>query len=170
MSPWSSTNCLRFAYEVYTAVFLYHYVCTLCCFIIALYHGCFHVLNSCDTPIGGRNKCTVLQVVDGEKHPSGYILEGTTPVAQEQKEQEEADNKDENKAQVNGNLGSAGASTSKAGAIAVEGVEGEVIDLMDDDDDVLPSSSMVGEKRKLADGIEASTSKMQKTDEVIELD
>lgn len=94
-----------------------------------------------------------VQVVDAEKHPSGYILEGSTPVAQEQKEktvEEEA---------------KATAPTTDAKGIKSYTLQGEVIDLLDDEE--LPK---VGEKRKLSDGAGPSTEKMQKTDDVIELD
>lgn len=105
-----------------------------------------------------------LQAVDAEKHPAGYILEGSTPVAQEQKEQEQNEKKDGNAA-AEPAPGKPGASTADGEVID----EAEVIDLMDDDEDEQPK---VGGKRKLSDGAGPSTStKMQKNDdEIIELD
>lgn len=106
-------------------------------------------------------------MVDAEKHPEGYILEGSTPVAQEKKESEEG--KDENAAQVNGAASTAVGDTAAGEGVAAD-AEGQVIDLLDDDDDVDQKASTVGGKRKLSDSAGPSSSKMQKVEEVIELD
>lgn len=98
-------------------------------------------------------------MVDTEKHPEGYVLEGSTPVAQEQVEKEEAEGENGDSAKASGAAGPAAAGT--AGVMVVDG---GVIDLMDDDEELAPK---VGGKRKLSDGAGPSSSKAQKVDEDI---
>jgi hypothetical protein len=102
----------------------------------------------------------LLQVVDSETYPEGYILEGSTPVATEE-QRKEADG--EAAAQENG--------PARADAVETKAmaVDGEVIDLLDDDK-YEKEMVKVGAKRRLVAGDGPSTSKMQKTDDVIELD
>ena len=113
-----------------------------------------------------KQRGLVLQVVDAERHPEGYILEGSTPVAQEQKEkqkeagEDQPESKDGAAAEGRGTAGSGG--TNKP---CVSVAKGGVIELMSDDDEELPAK--VGGKRKLSDGAGPSTSKAQKVDDEI---
>lgn len=107
------------------------------------------------------------QIVDLEKHPEGYILSGSMPVAQAAKGAEEEGQPEEQEPPAKQPAEPAG-SRAAAAAGTRAGSDG-VIELLDDEEEATAAVGVrLGVKRKLNNGAGPS-SKVQKSD-VIELD